>query len=152
MLSYTVSSDGIGSAATAAASDYRISCANCALFHRLERGATKERAIVWLRWFSDRAVGHCALCFEDLPFWGMWQAGHDIAHARAGTNFACNKRPVCGDCNVRMRTSTFKEYLQRNGGDEQLLERYREQRCVLSEREARNMWQEARSGVTPANL
>ena len=73
----------------------------------------KIRGEAWKIQFGDSIIGSCFCCKKELDVFDDWHAGHIISHSNNGTDTADNLRPVCGSCNLSMRTENMDVFKAR---------------------------------------
>lgn len=75
-----------------------------------------QRAEVWNKYIGARkAEGRCYVCDKTIHI-TEFEAGHNIARAKGGTNNISNFRPICRLCNRRMGTMSIETYKKKLTG------------------------------------
>lgn len=62
---------------------------------------------------QDATFVPCAVCKCRLSYFDTWEASHNIAKSKSGSNEITNLRILCRTCNQACKTGTIDEYHQK---------------------------------------
>jgi hypothetical protein len=78
----------------------------------------KIRNAVWKANFNKQDIGECFVCKTDIfkkasDKLKTWNCGHIVSHHDNGETTQENMKPICFECNQRMKTGNLFEYKQK---------------------------------------
>ena len=69
---------------------------------------------VWKKEFGNKGWAKCPVCKKNIIDPGNFQMGHVIAHSKGGPDELHNFRPICKECNAKMRDTHWDEYVRKH--------------------------------------
>ncbi len=64
---------------------------------------------VWKKYIGNKPEGKCYCCGVTISFFSF-EAGHNKAKSKGGSNDIENLRPICKDCNASMKTQSIESF------------------------------------------
>ena len=98
--------------------DYFVDNDNTIIDHRFKITkkyiSPKIRMQVWNRYFGKNEIGMCPLCNITIKVGkNGFHCGHIISQKNGGMTDVDNMRPICGDCNIKMSSMNWDDYIEK---------------------------------------